>query len=66
MLDENIWLQLTENEKFLEIQNYLDEYISIETGSHELYKQPTQGKLASIKKDLEGKIFKILDIENAS
>ena len=66
MLDENIWLQLTETEKFAEIQNYLNDYLSIEAGDHELYKQDTQGKLAAIKKELENKIFKILDIENAS
>jgi hypothetical protein len=66
MLDENIWLQLTENEKFAEIQNYLNDYLSIEAGDHELYKQEAQGKLVAIKKELENKIFKILDIENAS
>jgi len=64
MLDENVWLQLTENEKLLEIQNYLNEYLSIEAGNHELYKQKQQGKLVDIKKEIENKIFKILDIEN--
>ena len=65
MLDENIWLQLTDSEKFTEIQRYLNEYISIEQGTNELSGKPEQGKLAQIKKELEAKIFKILDIENA-
>ena len=65
MLDENIWLQLTDDEKFTEIQRYLNEYISIEQGTHELSGKPGQGKLAQVKKELELKIFKILEIENA-
>lgn len=66
MLDENIWLQLTEDEKFSEIQAYLNSYLDIEAGNHELYNTSTQGSLVAIKKELEEKIFKILDIENAS
>lgn len=66
MLDENIWLQLTENEKFSEIQTYLNSYLAIEAGEHEMYKTSAQGSLVEIKKELEDKIFKILDIENAS
>jgi hypothetical protein len=66
MLDENIWLQLNDEEKIAEIQIYLNQYLSIETRNHELSNQPNQGKLVSIKKELETKIFKILEIENAS
>lgn len=66
MLDENIWLQLTEDEKFSEIQAYLNSYLAIESGNHELYNTPTQGRLVRIKKELEEKIFKIIDIETAS
>jgi hypothetical protein len=66
MLDENIWLQLSDDDKIIEIKNYLTIYLSIESGQHELYLQPDQGKLPSIKKELESKIFKILEIENLS
>jgi hypothetical protein len=66
MLDENIWLQLTEDEKFSEIQSYLNSYLEIEAGNHELCNTSSQGRLVTIKKELEDKIFKILDIENAS
>jgi hypothetical protein len=66
MLDENIWLQLTEDEKFSEIRSYLNSYLEIETGNHELCNTSSQGRLVTIKKELEDKIFKILDIENAS
>jgi hypothetical protein len=66
MLDENIWLQLKDEEKIAEIKNYLSSYLSIESGEHELYFQSDQGKLPNIKKELESKIFKILEIENAS
>lgn len=66
MLDENIWLQLTDEEKFAEIQSYLNIYNNIELGLHELYKTHEQGKLVELKKEIEAKIFKILEIENAS
>lgn len=66
MLDENVWLQLTEDEKFLEIEKYLNEYLAIEEGNHQFYKTQNQGKLVEIKKALEAKIFKILEIENLS
>lgn len=66
MLDENVWLRLTEDEKFSEVQKYLNDYLAIEQGNHELYKKQNQGKLVALKKELEAKIFKILEIENLS
>ena len=65
MLDENIWLQLNEEEKIDELQAYLNTFIAIEEGSHELSNTPAQGKLAGIKKELKEKIFKIIELENA-
>jgi hypothetical protein len=64
MLDENIWMQLSDDEKFAELHTYLQEIITIEKGEHELSKSKQQGKLASIKKELQQKIFKIIELEN--
>jgi hypothetical protein len=66
MLDENIWLQLSEEEKFTELQSLLDMIITIDEGKHELSHTRQQGKLASIKKELHEKIFKIIELENAT
>lgn len=66
MLDENIWSQLREDEKFSELESYLNELIKIENSSHELSNTPEQGKLAFVKKELQDKIFKILELENAT
>lgn len=65
MLDENIWLQLSEEEKFNELQTYLQAVIAIDSGKHELSRTSEQGKLPSIKKGLHEKIFKIIELENA-
>jgi len=66
MLDENIWLQLSENEKLDELQMYLNTFIAIEKGRHELSNTAAQGKLSTIRKDLREKIFKIIELENAT
>jgi hypothetical protein len=65
MLDENIWLQLSEDEKFDELQSYLNAFIDIEKGRHEFSNTPAQGRLASVRKELKEKIFKIIELENA-
>ena len=52
MLDENIWMLLSEDEKFAEMQSYIDAVIEIDEGRHELSKTVNQGKLAAIKKNL--------------
>jgi hypothetical protein len=65
MLDENIWMQLSEEEKFAELQSYLNAVVKIDKGQHELSHTREQGKLASIKKELREKIFKIIELENA-
>jgi len=65
MLDENIWLQLSEDEKFDELQTYLNTFIDIEKGRHELSNTSSQGRLPAIRKDLREKIFKIIELENA-
>lgn len=64
MLEENIWVQLSESEKFAELQAYLDAVIAIEEGNHELSHTKEQGKLAAVKKELREKIFKIIELEN--
>jgi hypothetical protein len=66
MLDENIWMLLSEDEKFVELQSYLNSIIQIDSGSHEISHTSEQGKLAAIKKELEAKIFKVIELENAS
>ena len=66
MLDENIWMQLSEDDKFTELQSYLDAIIAIDKGRHELSQTREQGKLVAIKKELENKIFKIIELENAT
>jgi len=66
MLEENIWLQLSETEKFAELQLCLNAIIQIEKGEHELSDTLEQGKLVTIKKELHEKIFKIIELENAS
>lgn len=66
MLDENIWLQLSEDEKFDELQAYLNAIIDIEKGRHELSNTKAQGSLSSIRKELQEKIFKIIELENAT
>lgn len=65
MLDENIWMQLSEDEKFAELQTYLNTIVRIDEGLHELSHTPEQGKLAAMKKELQSKVFKIIEIENA-
>jgi hypothetical protein len=66
MLDEKIWLQLSEEEKFTELQTYLDQIISIDEGQHEFSKSHMQGRLPEIKKELYTKIFKIIELENVT
>lgn len=64
MLEENIWLQLSEEEKFAELQTYLDAVIQIEKGNHEWSNTSNQGGLPAVKKELCEKIFKIIELEN--
>lgn len=66
MLDENIWMQLSESDKLAELQSYLNEILSIENGTHELSHTLQQGRLASLRLELENKIFKIIELENAT
>lgn len=65
MLDENTWLQLTEEEKLEYLQSYLDELLIIENGTHELSHTREQGKLSTVRKNLEENVFKIIELENA-
>jgi hypothetical protein len=66
MLDENIWSQLKEDEKFSELESYIDELIKIDNNTHELSKTREKGKLAALKKELQEKVFKIIELENAT
>lgn len=66
MLEENIWVQLSEEEKFTELQSYIDAVIAIENGQHELSNTREQGKLVALKKELHAKIFQIIELENAT
>lgn len=64
MLEENIWMQLSESEKLLELQTYLDMIIAIDEGQHVLSNVREQGKLPHIKKEFHDKIYKIIELEN--
>jgi hypothetical protein len=64
MLDESIWLKLSDDEKIAEMQTYLDMIVAIDTGKHELSHTREQGKLAGLKKEFNDKIFKIIELEN--
>jgi len=64
MLEENIWMQLSESEKLLELQTYLDTIIAIDEGKHVLSNTREQGKLPDIKKEFHDKIYKIIELEN--
>lgn len=66
MLDENIWLQLNENDKFSELEYCLSEILLIEKGKHPLSNTKEKGKLALIKRELSEKVFKIIELENAT
>lgn len=66
MLDENIWMKLSEDEKFAELQSHLDDVIKIDKGLHELSNTKAQGKLSAIRKELQENIFKIIELENAT
>jgi hypothetical protein len=66
MLDETRWLELSNATKHIELQEYLKELVLIEKGTHELSHTREQGKLTAIKTDLQNKIFKIIELENAS
>ncbi len=64
MLEENIWMQLSEKEKIAELKKYLDDLITIDKGQHELSKTKEQGKLAAIKKEILTKVNQIIEWEN--
>lgn len=66
MLEENIWMQLSEEEKFAELQTYLNALIEIEDGTHSLSNTLECGRLVDIRKELQEKIFKIIELENAT
>jgi hypothetical protein len=64
MLDENIWMQLTEKEKMLELNSYLNTIAEIDENRHELSNTQFAGKLAKLKKDLQAKVYQIIEWEN--
>jgi len=65
MLDETEWLQLSEVDKYEELQKYLQELVLIDKGEHNLSYTREQGNLSKIKTELQNKIFKIIELENA-
>ena len=65
MLDETEWLQLSEVDKYEELQKYLQELVLIDKGKHNLSYTREQGKLSKIKTALQNKISKIIELENA-
>jgi len=66
MLDETRWLELSNADKHAALREYLKELALIEKGTHELSHTKEQGKLTAIKTDLQNRIFKIIELENAS
>ena len=65
MLDEKLWITLSEEDKYNEICLRLNKLLNIEKGKHELSKTREQGRLVEIKKTLIEEINQIIDIENA-
>ena len=65
MIDAQLWLNLSEDEKVEELKRSLDLLLEIEEGRHSLSNTPEQGKLVWIKKELQEKIYQIIELENA-
>jgi hypothetical protein len=65
MLDEQLWLTLSDEDKIEEIQTCLDQLLAIDHGQHEFYGSNLQGRLVAVKKELQDRLFNIIDIENA-
>lgn len=63
MIDENIWFNLTDDQKLEELERYLTEYRLLDSGEHELSKTSAAGKIKILKKELKDKIEKIIDLE---
>jgi hypothetical protein len=66
MLDEKLWLTLSDTDKIEEIQTCLDKLLAIENREHELCSSKAEGRLVLLKKELQERLFKIIDIENAT
>lgn len=64
MLDETVWMALSEADKIQQLKIYIDELILIDEGNHRLSHSREQGKLSQIKKELQDKIYKIIELEN--
>ena len=65
MLDEKLWINLSEEDKYNEICLRLNKLLDIEKGKHEFSRTQEQGKLVEIKNSLIKEINQIIDIENA-
>ena len=63
MIDEEIWVKLSDDEKLAELEKYLTEYRRLDSGEHELRGTYHQGKIKTLKKELQEKINKIIDLE---
>jgi uncharacterized protein YbcI len=64
MIDENIWFNLTDEQKLEELENYLTEYRLLDSGNHEMSRTSRAGKIKFLKKELRAKIEKIIDLEH--
>lgn len=64
MIDENIWNNLTEDEKLNELETYLNDLRKLEAGNSEYYKTPRQGRIKNLKTEIKNKIKKIIELEH--
>lgn len=57
------WLSLTDDQKKTYLKSWLSELAKIKKKSHALSNTRGQGKLISLKQELQDKILKVIEIE---
>ena len=63
MITKEVWNTLTAEQKHERLVAALTELCEIDDGKHALSGKPEQGRLAQIKKDLEGLVTNIIEWE---
>jgi hypothetical protein len=64
MIDENLWQQLSDDEKLEQLEKYLTDFRLLDSGVSEYYGTPMQGKIKTLKTELKKKIHKIIELEH--
>lgn len=63
MIDENIWFNLSDEEKLEELEKCLTEFRRLDSGEHELKGTYQEGKIKNLKIAVKQKIQKIISME---